>query len=145
MRRFRRGARPRRTPCGTLREGNEAGADAAGLECRDLREWTPGGRFHCAPAPSACCAGNPEPEAMRGGRRGGPGGGGRRGGLWSEEEIASSGTGSERAHGRERSLSTPLHKYGNVFVRASRCPGAAGGSYERWAGTLLSAGGTFLR
>ena len=28
-------------------------------------------------------------------------------------------------------LSTPLHKYGNVFVRATRCPGAAGGSYER--------------
>src|SRR4030066_298010 len=27
--------------------------------------------------------------------------GGRRGGLWSEEEIASSGTGSERAQGRE--------------------------------------------
>src|SRR3990170_6585700 len=55
-----------------------------------------------------------------------------------------SGTGSERARGRERSgaespasqgppaaLSTPFHKYGNVFVRASRCPGAAGGSYER--------------
>ena len=30
--------------CGTVREGNDAGADAAGLECRDLREWSPGGR-----------------------------------------------------------------------------------------------------
>ena len=30
-----------------------------------------------------------------------------------------------------RNLSTPFHKYGNVFVRASRGPGAAGGSYER--------------
>src|SRR3990170_5151435 len=28
-------------------------------------------------------------------------------------------------------LGTPLHKYGNVFVRASRGPGAAGGSYEQ--------------
>ena len=44
MRRFRRGARPRRTRCGTVREGNEAGADAAALECRDLREWPPGDR-----------------------------------------------------------------------------------------------------
>src|SRR5665647_3050213 len=44
MRRFRRGARPRRTHCGTMREGNDAGADAAGLECRDLREWSPGSR-----------------------------------------------------------------------------------------------------
>src|SRR3990172_1354883 len=95
--------------------------------------------------------------------------GGRRGGLWSEWagtllsagggtilnvvlDIGMSplgmspvsGTGSERAHGRERSLSTPFHKYGNVFVRASRCPGAAGCSADR-AGTLLSAGGTFLR
>src|SRR3989304_9022122 len=33
--------------------------------------------------------------------------GGRRGGLWSEEEIASSGTGSERAHGRERRRGDP--------------------------------------
>ncbi|MGA8754628.1 hypothetical protein, partial [Candidatus Deferrimicrobium sp.] len=33
-----------RTHCGTTREGNDAGADAAGLECRDLREWSPGGR-----------------------------------------------------------------------------------------------------
>ena len=33
--------------------------------------------------------------------------GGRRGGLWSEEEIASSGTGSERAQVRERSRGDP--------------------------------------
>src|SRR3990170_4114053 len=38
--------------------------------------------------------------------------GGRRGGLWSEEEIASSGTGSERAQGRERSLRGPLREPG---------------------------------
>src|SRR4030065_1873609 len=44
MRRFRRGARPRRTRRGTVRAGNEAGADAAALECRDLREWISGGR-----------------------------------------------------------------------------------------------------
>src|SRR3990170_445112 len=44
MRRVRRGARPRRTRCGTAREGDEAGVDAAALECRDLREWPPGGR-----------------------------------------------------------------------------------------------------
>ena len=31
-------------PRGTVREGNEAGVDAAALECRDLREWVPGGR-----------------------------------------------------------------------------------------------------
>jgi len=37
MHRFRRGALPRRTRCGTMREGNEAVADAAALECRDLR------------------------------------------------------------------------------------------------------------
>jgi hypothetical protein len=44
MRRFRQGARPRRTRCGTVREGNEAGADAVALECRDLRKWPPGDR-----------------------------------------------------------------------------------------------------
>jgi len=44
MRRVRRGARPRRTRRGTVRTGNEAGADAAALECRDLREWISGGR-----------------------------------------------------------------------------------------------------
>src|SRR3990172_9065155 len=44
MRRARRGARPRRTHRGTVRAGNEAGADAAALECRDLREWISGGR-----------------------------------------------------------------------------------------------------
>src|SRR3972149_3130316 len=44
MRRFGRGARQRRTRCGTAREGDEAGVDAAALECRDLREWPPGGR-----------------------------------------------------------------------------------------------------
>jgi len=27
-----------------VREGYEAGADAAALECRDLREWIPGDR-----------------------------------------------------------------------------------------------------
>jgi hypothetical protein len=31
-------------PGGTVREGNEAGGDAAALECRDLREWCYGGR-----------------------------------------------------------------------------------------------------
>src|SRR3972149_4971207 len=40
----RRGPRPRRTRRGTVRTGNEAGADAAALECRDLREWISGGR-----------------------------------------------------------------------------------------------------
>src|SRR3972149_6462317 len=38
--------------------------------------------------------------------------GGRRGGLWSEEEIASSGTGSERARGRERSRGDPSASQG---------------------------------
>ena len=38
MRRFRRGARPRRTRCGTVREGNETGADAAALECNRICE-----------------------------------------------------------------------------------------------------------
>ena len=38
--------------------------------------------------------------------------GGRRGGLWSEEEIASSGTGSERAQGRERSRGDPSASQG---------------------------------
>src|SRR3972149_3514174 len=33
--------------------------------------------------------------------------------------------------GKGRRLSAPLPKYGNVFVSASRGPGAAGGSYER--------------
>jgi hypothetical protein len=59
MRRFRRGARPRRTRCGTAREGNKAGADVAALECRDLREWILGGR-----SPSCgCYADNRGPEA----------------------------------------------------------------------------------
>ncbi len=31
-------------PGGTVREGNEAGGDAAALDCRDLREWCYGGR-----------------------------------------------------------------------------------------------------
>jgi len=44
MRPVRRGARPRRTRRGTVRAGNEAGGDAAALECRDLREWISGGR-----------------------------------------------------------------------------------------------------
>src|SRR4030067_814513 len=38
--------------------------------------------------------------------------GGRRGGLWSEEEIASSETGSERAQGRERSRGDPSASQG---------------------------------
>src|SRR3972149_6071444 len=38
--------------------------------------------------------------------------GGRRGGLWSEEEIASSGTGSERAQDRERSRGDPSASQG---------------------------------
>src|SRR3990170_3651414 len=42
--------------------------------------------------------------------------GGRRGGLWSEEEIASSGTGSKRAQGRERSLRGPLREPGDPGV-----------------------------
>ena len=45
MRPDRQGARPRRTRRGTVREGNDAGADAADLECRDLREWPPGCRW----------------------------------------------------------------------------------------------------
>src|SRR3972149_7098761 len=44
--------------------------------------------------------------------------GGRRGGLWSEEELASSGTGSERAQGRERSRGDPPASQG---PRAPRC------------------------
>src|SRR3990172_1742321 len=44
MRPVRRGARPRRTRRGTVRAGNDAGGDAAALECRDLKEWIPGGR-----------------------------------------------------------------------------------------------------
>ena len=43
------GALPRRTLGGTMREGNEAGGDAAALECRHLREWWSGGRR--APVP----------------------------------------------------------------------------------------------
>ena len=42
MRRFRRGARPKRTRCGTVREGNEAFAAAAALDCRDLPGMVPG-------------------------------------------------------------------------------------------------------
>jgi len=38
--------------------------------------------------------------------------GGRRGGLWSEEGFASSGTGSERAQGRERSRGDPSASQG---------------------------------
>src|SRR4030067_1131317 len=44
--------------------------------------------------------------------------GGRLGGLWSEEEIASSGTGSERAQGRERSRGDSSASQG---PRAPRC------------------------
>src|SRR4030066_465821 len=44
--------------------------------------------------------------------------GGRRGGLWSEEKTASSGTGSERAQGRERSRGDPSASQG---PRAPRC------------------------
>src|SRR4030066_1614374 len=45
--------------------------------------------------------------------------GGRRGGLWSEEEIASSGTGSERAQVRERSLRGPLREPGSPVAGAA--------------------------
>src|SRR3990172_4456882 len=45
--------------------------------------------------------------------------GGRRGGLWSEEEIASSGTGSERAQGRELRLRGPLREPGDPVRRES--------------------------
>src|SRR4030067_335428 len=48
--------------------------------------------------------------------------GGRRGGLWSEEEIASSGTGSERAQGRERSRGDPP---------ASQGPGPPASTWHR--------------
>src|SRR3972149_261550 len=44
MRPVRRDARPRRTRRGTERAGNEAGGDAAALECRDLKEWISGCR-----------------------------------------------------------------------------------------------------
>src|SRR4030067_2735773 len=78
---------------------------------------------------------------MRGGRRGGgdtpEGGGGTILNVVLDIGMSPlgmslvSGTGSGRAQGRSRNLSNPLHKYGNVFVRASPCHGAAGGSYER--------------
>ena len=38
--------------------------------------------------------------------------GGRQGGLWSEPEIVPSGTGSERAQGRERSRGDPSASQG---------------------------------
>src|SRR3989337_220711 len=57
--------------------------------------------------------------------------GGRRGGLWREEELASSGTGSERAQGRERSLRGPLREPGAPGVNdRSRAP-AKGGACRR--------------
>jgi hypothetical protein len=52
-------------PCGTTREGNDAGADAAGLECRDLREWSPGGR--CAAVQVYRTASHERSPALRGG------------------------------------------------------------------------------
>src|SRR4030065_581048 len=80
-------------------KGVGGGPPPAALEWRDLREWTPGGRSHCAPSPSACCAadcisGTGDPRrcggvdeagggAQRffwGGKRRGGGGGERRGG-----------------------------------------------------------------
>src|SRR5512141_812198 len=64
MRRLRRGARPRRTHCGTVREGNDDGADAAGLECRDLREWSPEGR--CAAVQVHRTASHERSPALRG-------------------------------------------------------------------------------
>ncbi|HJX72572.1 MAG TPA: hypothetical protein VJ307_00340, partial [Candidatus Deferrimicrobiaceae bacterium] len=42
MRPDRRGARPMRTHSGTVRACNEAGGDAAVLECRDLPGMEPG-------------------------------------------------------------------------------------------------------
>src|SRR4030042_825985 len=54
--------------------------------------------------------------------------GGRRGGLWSEEEIASSGTGSERTQGRERSRGDPPASQGprDPALAAGHTPAAPG-------------------
>src|SRR4030065_2770227 len=43
------GPKERGARCGTVRAGNEAGGDAAALECRDLKEWISGGRRARAP------------------------------------------------------------------------------------------------
>ena len=51
-------------PLGTVRKGNDAGADAAGLECRDLREWSPGGR--CAAVQIHRTASHERSPALRG-------------------------------------------------------------------------------
>src|SRR3970282_2292781 len=55
--------------------------------------------------------------------------GGRRGGLWSEEEIASSGTGSERAHARngsERTVTLDANHRGHLLIHlrdaGEECP-----------------------
>jgi len=50
--------------CGTVREGNDAGADAVGLECRDLREWSPGDR--CAAVQVHRTASHERSPALRG-------------------------------------------------------------------------------
>ena len=47
-----------------MREGNDAGADAAGLECRDLREWSPEGR--CAAVQIHRTASHERSPALRG-------------------------------------------------------------------------------
>src|SRR4030066_66761 len=81
--------------------------------------------------------------------------GGPRGGLWSEEKIASSGTGSERAQGRERSRGDPSASQGPrdpalATGRTTAAPGTGdpkrcGGGSANWAGTFLSPeGGTLL-
>ena len=66
MRPDRRGAQPRRTLGGTVREGNEVGGDAAVLECRDLPGMDP---WMPAPLPSAA-----PPTAPRYGASGTAGG-----------------------------------------------------------------------
>ena len=65
MRPVRRGARPRRTRRGTVRAGNEAGADAAALECRDLREWTPGDRSAAVRVPRTASHERSPPPRLR--------------------------------------------------------------------------------
>src|SRR3970040_1443347 len=69
--------------------------------------------------------------------------GGRRGGLWSEEEIASSGTGSERAHGRERSRGDPSasQEPREPSLAAGRTTALPGTGDPRRCGGFLGLGG----
>ncbi|HJX74391.1 MAG TPA: hypothetical protein VJ307_09570, partial [Candidatus Deferrimicrobiaceae bacterium] len=62
-----------------------------------------------------------------------------RSGLWSEEEIASSGTGSERAQGRERSRGDPSASQGprDPALAAGRTTGAHAAGEEEFLGTSL--------